>query len=55
MIQKLSYRYDQLADEITMITATKVTKHSQYIGNYDLVDEVMLDEWKQGDALNLLT
>lgn len=45
MIQKLSSRYDQLADEIIAIKATKVTKHGGF-GNYDEVDEIKFDEWK---------
>jgi hypothetical protein len=46
LIQKLSDRYDQLADEIVSIEATKVTKHGEFSGNYNHIDEVMFDEWK---------
>ncbi|MEX2964649.1 DUF4145 domain-containing protein [Microbulbifer sp. TYP-18] len=46
MIQKLSARFDQLADEIIQIESTKVIKHSVYSGSYDHVDQAMLDEWK---------
>lgn len=46
LIQKLSARFDQLADEIIKIESTKATKHSEYSGSYDQVDEIMLDEWK---------
>lgn len=46
LIQKLSARFDQLANEIAEIESTKVTKRSEYSGSYDQVDEVMLDEWK---------
>lgn len=47
MIKKLSARYDQLADEIVQIEATKTAKRSEFSGNnYDQVDEAMFDEWK---------
>jgi len=45
LIKKLSQRFDDLADEALRIAETKVTKHGGY-GNYDQVNEEMLDEWK---------
>lgn len=46
LIKKYSSRYEQLAAEIAEIETTKVAKRSEYVGDYEQVDEVMLDEWK---------
>ncbi|MTJ02661.1 hypothetical protein [Idiomarina piscisalsi] len=45
MIKKLSRRFDDLAGEALRIAETKVTKSGGY-GNYEQVNEEMLDEWK---------
>lgn len=44
MINKLSDRYDQLADELPNIEATKKTSHGEF-GSRIHVDEEMLSEW----------
>ena len=46
MIQKLSDRFDQLFDEIKEIEATHRKQYSEFIGDYDVIDNEKVLTWK---------
>lgn len=46
MIQKLSDRFDQLFDEIKEIEATHRKQYSEFIGDYDVIDDEKALTWK---------
>lgn len=46
MIQKLSNRFDQLFDEIKEIETTHRKQHSEFIGDYDVIDDEKALTWK---------